>query len=190
MIHLVVFDMDGTVFSNSLNWEEIRRRLEVGESHLLQTLYGKTDPESTKKMTILEEYERINTFKARPRRGVHRFLSFLKKNGIRTALVTNNSLKNTEYLLDKFSLTFQYILTREKGLWKPDPAPIRHVLDHFNVCSRETAVIGDSYYDIKASTAAGISRIYILRSQNTPVDPCATIVSGFRSIQSYLLNES
>lgn len=190
MIRLVLFDMDGTVFSSSLDWTELKRQLQVGESHLLQSLYGKRDPESRKKMAILEECERQNTLKARPRRGARRLLHCLDKNGIRTALITNNSSRNTEYLLEKYSFSFHYVLTREKGLWKPDPAPFNHVLAHFKVSPEEAAAVGDSHYDIHASIAAGISRIYILRTRNTPSNSFATIVSGFHDIRSLIMNES
>ena len=51
-------------------------------------------------------------------------LDLLAERGLTTALVTNNSQRNTELLLARFGLHFDVVVTRDSGLWKPSGEPI------------------------------------------------------------------
>jgi HAD superfamily hydrolase (TIGR01549 family) len=90
------------------------------------------------------------------------FLAFLKENGLKLALVTNNSRENAQYLLQKFGLTFDLVLSRESGLWKPSGAPFSAVLKELKLNKEECCVIGDTFFDIEAAKDVGIDRIFIL----------------------------
>ena len=94
--------------------------------------------------------------------GMKEFLLYLQEKGLKTALVTNNSRKNVDFLLTKFNLKFDYILSRERGLWKPSGAPFFAVLDKLDLKRDECCVIGDTHFDIEAAREAQIKRIYIL----------------------------
>ena len=186
MIRLVIFDLDGTLFKSHLNWNEIRNRLDIPQGrNILKELWGR--PECQEKMDLLQRIERENTLKTSLRPHVKEFFTFLRRNAIKTALITNNSRTNTEYLLQKFNLSFDLVLTREATLWKPDPDPMLHVISHFNVLPRETASIGDTHYDTKASKSADIRDIFIIDndvSKLIPTDPSITIFRNFRELKA------
>ena len=94
--------------------------------------------------------------------GMEKFLAFLKKKNVKTALVTNNSRKNLDFLLKKFRLSFDCLLSREAGLWKPSGAPFLFVLQKLGIGKMESCVIGDSHFDVKAAAEAGIIKIFLL----------------------------
>jgi phosphoglycolate phosphatase len=110
----------------------------------------------------LEKYEKEATAQARPKKGIKDFLLFLKERRIKRALVTNNARINVEYLLRKFKLDFDFVLSRETGLWKPSGAPFLFVLQALHIAKEECCVIGDSLFDIKAAREAGIPHVFIL----------------------------
>lgn len=160
-IDLAIFDMDGTIFTSNTNWSEVRIKLDIKpEETILENIF-KNNEFNSKKLILLEEIEWKNTLSAIPVEGVSDFINVLKVRKIKVALVTNNNLKNTRYLLKKFKLSFDLIITREMKMWKPDPAPVIYSIDHFNVDKDNVISFGDSKLDISAYKSAGISDIYI-----------------------------
>ena len=171
MIHppfkLAIFDMDGTVFESHLDWLIIREQLDIfpGQS-ILEEIYcdGSVDRVRLKK---LERFERENTLKVGMIEGADDFLCYLKERGVKVVLITNNNYENTQYLLKKYKLCFDKVITRETGLWKPGPEPFLHVMNHYRLGPMETLAIGDSHYDVKASRASGLKRIYIISTSTS-----------------------
>jgi len=158
----VIFDMDGTVVEVSYDWNLIKGELNTQGKPILYFLRNLKEPEKSKKWKILEKYEEQATRTAVLKQGMREFLCFLSQKKIKIALVTNNSRKNVNYLLSKFKLSFDCIITRESGLWKPSGAPFVAVMRKLRLRREECCVIGDSHFDIQAAKEAGISKIFIL----------------------------
>lgn len=168
-IKLAIFDMDGTVFESYLNWADIKEELGI-ESNILKEIY-KDNRVDHHRLEILENYESDNTSKTKPIDGISQYLDYLEEQKIKTALITNNNKKNTDYLLNKFNLEFDTVTTREMRLWKPDPDAFFHAMKLYNCRADEIVSIGDSHYDIKASKAAGISAIFIIKGASGSLSP-------------------
>jgi HAD superfamily hydrolase (TIGR01549 family) len=165
MIKGAIFDMDGTIVDVTYDWKKIKKELQTGGEPILTYLENLDEPEKTEKWHILERYEEQATARAVLKEGMGKFLAFLKGKGIKKALVTNNSRKNVDFLLDKFKLSFDLVISREAGLWKPSGAPFLHVLENFGIHRKECCVVGDSHFDVKAAEEAGIERIFILADE-------------------------
>ncbi|MGE5342781.1 MAG: HAD family hydrolase [Candidatus Omnitrophota bacterium] len=164
MIKLAIFDMDGTIVESYLNWKQIREELGVEEGgNILKEIY-RGEQTNKIKLDILEKYEKENTLKTKPIHGILDFLFYLKSRNILTALITNNNFENTDFLIRKFNLNFDRVITREMKLWKPDPDAFLYVMKSYNCAPCETISIGDSHYDVRASMAAGISQIYNIKN--------------------------
>lgn len=157
--------MDGTLIDAPYDWKKIRSDLNTRGKTILTYLSELRKPERDLKWKILEKYEHEATLKATLKEGIPELLDFLEKKGIFKFLITNNSEKNVSFHLNKFDLHFDYILTRESGLWKPSGAPFIAALRAFNIGEDECCVIGDSEFDIKAALDAGISNIFILNPE-------------------------
>jgi HAD superfamily hydrolase (TIGR01549 family) len=186
-IKLVIFDLDGTIVENNYDWAAIRQELGIKNGSILDYLGNLPEPERSQKYALLETHERHQTEEARLKPGVREFLSWLDSRQIMTALVTNNNQQNAGFLLNRFGLKFNLILTRESGLYKPSGAPLIRVREQLRVAAEETAVVGDTSYDLLAGREAGVARIFILKSPMTPVSlKGATVVSSFEEIRTYL----
>jgi len=181
-IKAVLFDMDGTVVDVPYDWREIKEKLETGGVPILEYLSGLQEPECSRKWMILTGYEDEATARAVLKDGLVELLEFLASRGIRTALVTNNSEKNTRAVVEKFGLCFDHVLSRESGLWKPSGAPFRAVLQAFGLGAEEGCVVGDSFIDIRAAENAGIRRIFILSDE--PENFAGTAVEVLPDIDS------
>lgn len=158
----IIFDLDGTIVDVSYNWPRIKAELETEGVPILSYLAELEEPEKSKKRRLLEKYEKEATEKAVVKQGITQLLDFLKKEGIKMALVTNNSQKNVSFLLKKFNLEFDCIICRESGLWKPSGAPFLAALKKLGVEKEMCCVVGDSHFDVKAARAAGIDKVFIL----------------------------
>ena len=86
----------------------------------------------------------------------------LAKQGVATALVTNNSDGNTQRLLDRFGLRFDVMLTRDSGLWKPSGAPVTEAMRQLGASPQGCLAVGDSRYDAEAGREAGCGAVCLL----------------------------
>ena len=158
----VIFDLDGTVVDVPYDWPQIKKELKTQGEPILYFLSSLEEPERSIKWKLLEKYENEATSRAVLKEGIPEFLEFLAQRGIKRALVTNNSYRNVSYLLDKFNLKFDCLVSRENGIWKPSGAPFSTALKKLRIKKEESCVIGDADFDILAANEAGISKVFIL----------------------------
>jgi HAD superfamily hydrolase (TIGR01509 family) len=161
----VIFDLDGTVVENDYDWTGIRAELGTGETSILAYLDALEGPERAAKWAVLESHEAAQTGASVLREGVRELLALLRERGLAAALVTNNSRRNTEFLLGKFGLSFDCVVTRESGLWKPSGAPFLEVLRTFGLAPDACGVVGDTRFDVLAALDAGIGAIFLLSDE-------------------------
>lgn len=172
---LAIFDLDGTVVESNLDWAGIKEELGIPGKNILREIY-KNNGIDREKLRRLEQHEEEHTHTTRPIPGIVAFLGFLKSSGVTRALTTNNNQKNTRFLLNKYSLDFETVITREMRLWKPDPDAFLFLMDHYGCGPKQTLVIGDSHYDIQAAKSAGITDIFIINSHSAPQNTSEPVV--------------
>jgi HAD superfamily hydrolase (TIGR01509 family) len=163
--HGVIFDLDGTVVENNYDWRRIREEIGAGETSILAYLETLAEPERSRKRHILEGHEAVQTEASVLRRGFRDFLGELQARGVAAALVTNNSRRNTEFLLHKFGLAFDCVITRESGLWKPSGAPFLEVFRRLGLTPDDCCVVGDTRFDVLAGLDAGVTAIFLLSNE-------------------------
>ena len=166
-IKAFVFDMDGTLIDSAYDWQDIRRQLSVGKGSIIESLNGLDSPQREQKWALLRSIERDATAQAQAKPGAAELLQFLNQRGIQTALVTNNSMENTQILLDRFKLVFDVVLTRDAGMWKPSGAPLIEAAQRLQVSPEHCIAVGDSHYDIQAAREASYRRVCLV---NNPVE--------------------
>lgn len=180
-----IFDLDGTVVDVSYDWVKIKAELMTEGKPILLYLQNLEEPERSQKWQVLKRYEHKATQKAKLKPGMDEFLDFLSARRIKKGLVTNNSRKNVTFLLRKFDLAFDCVISRESGLWKPSGAPILAALQELKLKKNECCVIGDSHFDIHAAAEAGIPHIFILSADRARFDGMkAEVFSSVEELQS------
>ncbi|MCK4889756.1 MAG: HAD-IA family hydrolase, partial [Candidatus Aminicenantes bacterium] len=146
IIDLIIMDMDGTIFTSNVDWRSVKKKLNVHNSSILEKIYssGVVDIDG---LRYLEDIEEKNTLEAKTIDGSLEFVNEIRKRGIKVSLVTNNSRKNTNYLINKFNLSFDMIITRDEKMWKPSPSAFKILMREFEVEPENTISIGDSDLD-------------------------------------------
>lgn len=183
-VEAFLFDMDGTLIDSAYDWRAIRRELGVGASSIIEHLNGLAGPEREEKWEALREIERKATRKSRPKDGARDLLAFLRARGIRTALVTNNSEENARYLVERFELDLDVVLTRDSGLWKPSGAPLKEALRQLEVAPSSALAVGDSLYDVLSAREAECRGLCLLFADREELAREADLC--FADIRSFL----
>lgn len=189
MLTAVLFDLDGTlVNSDPLHfavWQEMlaQYNLNVDRSFYQQHISGRTNQgiirDILPQLTSAEGNEFITQKEARfrqltpqltPMLGLKRILNWIKKTGLKQAVVTNAPRENALCLLnvlglaDVFPLT---ILAEDAPPGKLDPAPYRLALERLEVESQQAIAFEDSPSDIRSAVAAGIYTIGVTSTHST-----------------------
>jgi HAD superfamily hydrolase (TIGR01509 family) len=183
-----IFDMDGTVVDVPYDWGEIKAELETQGKPILPYIHNLGEPERSEKWKILERFESEATQKAKLKPGMREFLGLLSARGVKKALVTNNSRKNVSFLLEKFRLEFDCVISRERGLWKPSGAPILVAMKELQLDKEECCVVGDSHFDVRAAEEAGIPLIFILNEDTEKfIEMGAEVFSSVEALQAKMV---
>jgi len=167
MLKGIIFDLDGTLVDSHYDWNLIRRKLGVKNLPILTYINNLNGVPRNEAIKILETFENQATQKARLKKWTKKIFVFLSDKGIKKAIVTNNSCNNVEYLLNKWNLTFDGIVTRDDGVWKPSGKPLELAIKRINLEKKEVLFIGDSTPDRLAAKDAGISFISVEQNKST-----------------------
>ncbi len=183
----IIFDLDGTIVDAPYDWTLIRAKLGVEGESILAFLDRLEEPQKSRRWQELRDFEARATERARLKPGMKRWLKSLTRRGLKTALVSNNSRVNVDFLLRKFDLAFDVVLTRENGLWKPSGAPFLEALRRLGLEKGECIVVGDSHYDAKAAAEAGIEKVLLLKRDEGEfsgggVELCASVKELMRRV--------
>lgn len=186
MLKLLIFDLDGTLadtsqdIADAINYalepfgqkkysvEETKAMVGSGISKLLERLIAsapplrdkKTDPKELVTRRFLEFYSKhlLDNTTAYP----HVKDTLSKLGNYKKAVLSNKREEYSKHilndleLLEHFDLVWGSNSVREK---KPSPVPVLDLIGKFNVTKEETAIIGDSNYDVDAGRAAGVKVI-------------------------------
>ena len=90
--------------------------------------------------------------------GVREGLDYLNASGYQLGCVTNKAAQFTIPLLNDLGVhdDFDIVICGDTlPKKKPDPLPLLHAAEHFNVTPENSLMIGDSISDVKAARAAG-----------------------------------
>lgn len=189
-LEAVLFDMDGTIIKNSYPFPqakaEILATLRSRGLYVPDDIYGsianlleklKEPPYNDHTnirgviLSILTKYDFECTGDAKLRRGALGILRRLKQDGYRLGLISNSNLLVVRKVLGAtrvYSL-FDVVITREcVERMKPYPDMVLAACEKLGVHPSNTLVVGDSWVDIEAGSAAGAKTAY-LNTKNTDI---------------------
>lgn len=175
-IKLVCFDLDGTLMNSydtiykatikTMEHLDIRGEIREPEfykliGHHFFDIFRDLNidvPDIEHFINIYKSYyfDFIDESKVYP--GVVEFLSYLKKNNIKVALLTTKGQDQADKIIEHFNLSkyFDYIVGRREGLpVKPSPEPLLFICNHLNVTPAKTLMTGDTELDVRCGKAAG-----------------------------------
>jgi HAD superfamily hydrolase (TIGR01509 family) len=164
----IIFDMDGTITECDVNFEAIRREANIPNVPILEYMEGLEEPKRGEVLAVLERHEARAAGTSRLREGVVEIMGQLKKQGIKTALLTRNSRRSVETILRRHNLKFDVIVSRDDAPPKPSPQPVLLISTKLGLKPGELLVVGDFHFDIQAGKAAGARTAFLLNSTHHP----------------------
>jgi HAD superfamily hydrolase (TIGR01549 family) len=176
---LVIFDMDGTLTVDTLDFAAMRRDMGLPErGGILEQLAAMAPEVRAEKQAILHRHEMAAADRCGVQEGAVELLDHLRGAGVKTALLTRNSAACAERVLGRHALVLEHVRTREDLPHKPHPEAILSVTRKFGIDVRQTLMVGDYLYDLQTAAAAGCdSALYVPAEEALPeFAPMATYV--------------
>ncbi|MHA1505840.1 MAG: HAD family hydrolase [Candidatus Asgardarchaeia archaeon] len=196
MSRLFVFDLDGTLIDNDLDFKSMKKSV----MEYISMKYGidesiYDDRDKTKDILrktasilrkkgieiseaillkeidpILKKYEWEGAKNSRLKRCSREVLEYLKKLNFKVAILTNEPSDVVNFLLEELSIRefFDLVVTRDlMGELKPSAKGIKMISERMKVREDEIVFIGDSSIDYKTAEMAGC-HFWFLSKGNVP----------------------
>jgi len=177
-IGLVIFDFDGTIAHLKVDWESLKRELNVHfkrfydfdsdfaslyqEIDRLSGLLGEKAREEA--LAIIEKYEVRGVENLGIIPETVKLMEKLKDKGIKLALFSSNTRKAVEMALmkiDKLGFFESIVTIEDVSKNKPDPEGLIKILRACKVSESGALFIGDRQRDLEAGKRAGIKTMLI-----------------------------
>lgn len=157
----VIFDLDGTLIDSALDFDFIRRDLEIPVGQpILEYLTGMEHGEEKNRLQEkLRQHELTGADRATLMPGVEDFLLELSDRKLNTGILTRNSREATDRSLHRLNLKFTQVLTREDCPHKPDPAGLLSLCRSWSTKPAHVLYFGDYLFDLQAGLNAGIKTV-------------------------------
>jgi HAD superfamily hydrolase (TIGR01509 family) len=157
-----LFDLDGTLLEQGLDFEAIRAEIGLPPVvPILETMYALPADARRRAFAILDRRESEAAAASRVMPGARELLDQLRRRRIRIGILTRNSRVSVDTACRRHGLAFDAVVTREDLRPKPAPDGLHHLMDLFGATADETVMIGDYRYDIEAGRAAGVRTLAI-----------------------------
>jgi HAD superfamily hydrolase (TIGR01549 family) len=160
----VIFDMDGTITAPFFDFVKIKDEAGIGDVDMLDYLATASGPERVRVQAIMTRFEDAGVAEAKLNRGARELLDELVRRGMPTALLTRNTRRSVDGVCRKLNLTFDIIVTREDGPYKPAPEAIWGIAKRWGAEPSEVLMVGDYKWDVLCAKNAGA--------------PCALLADG------------
>jgi len=168
-VKAVLFDFDGTLTKpGSIDFNLIKRAIGCpAESFILEFIESLDDHvQKEKVISTLENLENKAADCSKPNSGAEELLLYLHSNGIRTGIISRNSLESIKRSLHNFkkikALDFDVIITRDDPVKpKPDADGVILAAKKMKVDVKELVVVGDFIFDIQAGKNAGSITVFL-----------------------------
>jgi phosphoglycolate phosphatase len=180
----VLWDLDGTLLDSKLSIRETmntvlaergfavftREELDALIGHPLRDILATkaSDPAAVEAMThrYRAAYNESGWVTVRVAEGLTALLEQLRRDGVRTAVVTSKGQHETEVLLGDLGIAHLFdavVGDDDVRPLKPDPAPVREALRLLGGLPPERAVmVGDTTFDVGAARRAGVACVGVL----------------------------
>jgi HAD superfamily hydrolase (TIGR01549 family) len=189
LVRGVVFDLDGTLVVEQLDYDGIRRELGFApRTPLLEGIAALSQIEQRQAFDVLHRHEQAAAQTASLNAGVLRFLDRLDALGVRRGVFSRNSRAAVALVLERCGLRFETVVAREDGPHKPSPHGLQQICREWRLRPSEVLMIGDYLYDVQAGVQAGVRTALVTHGRELPfADQADLAFAGFEEIPAILL---
>jgi HAD superfamily hydrolase (TIGR01509 family) len=184
----VVFDLDGTLVVQELDFEAMRREIGLPSgTPLLEAVERLHGPARAAALDVLRRHEITAAETARLNPGVGAFLDWLAGRGVRRAVLSRNMREAVLQVLDRCGVSFDPVLAREDAPYKPSPEGLWQICAAWGVAPAEVLMVGDYLYDLQAGRSAGTRTALVTHGRTLPFADLADVAfASFEDVPDVL----
>lgn len=175
---LVIFDMDGTLTEELLDFDAIRSDIGLpSQGPILELISHMDEAGQQRAHAILDRHELTAAADCVLHEGAVEVLDELRRRGHKTALLTRNSARCAQIVLERHALTLDHVATRDDLPYKPHADSILNIVRRFQADIRGTLMVGDYLYDLQAANAAGCDSVLLCKRDSGTRPPFANLAT-------------
>jgi HAD superfamily hydrolase (TIGR01509 family) len=157
MPNAVIFDLDGTLVSTSLDFRAICEQTGcVPGQDILQYMATLPSAERIRVARVIHDHEMEDAHSCEILPGVSNMLKSLEQKKVRMAIVTRNSAQAARVKLARTGIQLEHVITREDAPPKPAPDALINLARQWGVEPQSCVYVGDYVYDVEAAHRAGM----------------------------------
>ena len=153
----IVFDLDGTLVSSSLDFNLIRLELDCPpDIDLLSYVEGLSSEAKLKAEEIIQRHEQEDAEQSEWLPGAQQFVERCLDCEIPLAILTRNSEYSSNKKIEKNNIPIPLLFTRENLQPKPNPSALHEIATLFSLPHQSILMVGDYKYDLEAGRNANM----------------------------------
>jgi HAD superfamily hydrolase (TIGR01549 family) len=151
----VIFDLDNTLVSSSLDFDSIRASLGCPKGiDLLDFIDALPEHHQVEAHEVIVEYEINDALTANKLVGTDQILTLLAELSLPCAIVTRNCRQAATIKVKNNNIDIEILLTREDHKAKPAPDALLHLAELWQIAPENLLYVGDYLYDLQAARNA------------------------------------
>jgi len=154
----IIFDMDGTLTECQIDFQGLRKALNVppGADIITHVHNTRTGEERATAESVIEDFESRGVESVKLQGGIDELLGVCHARGMRMAIATRNSRSSVDTIIKRLgNARFDPIVTRDYEFRKPDPRVAETICSAWGIAPDEVLFVGDSEDDILTGRGAG-----------------------------------
>ena len=172
----VIFDLDNTLVSSSIDFERIRSDLDCPKDiDLLDFVDALPQQQKVDANKLLIKYEVIDALDTKKLAGTDNLLALLSELDIPCAIVTRNCHKAALLKIQQNNINIPTLLTREDHKAKPAPDALLHIARSWRTPPENLLYVGDYLYDLQAAQNANTMSCLVTYGKTISYADLATI---------------
>ncbi len=190
-IHGIIFDLDNTLVSSNLDFNEIRFSIGCPDGHDILSYIDKL-PDTQKHIAHQKvlDFEMTDAQQATILPGTSDLLFLLNKSNMPHAIVTRNCKKAAQLKMHNNNINIPMLLTRENSKAKPSPDAINTIAKVWQKPTHSILFVGDHLYDVQTAVNAKAMSCLINYEQNLPYEHLADgVVKDLIELKFTLAND-
>jgi HAD superfamily hydrolase (TIGR01509 family) len=174
---VLLLDMDGTLTRPMLDFPAIKSKMGIGDRPILEAMAQMTPVQFARAQAVLHREEERAAAESTLNPGCAELLAWAREARLPVALITRNSRRSVDVVLSRHGLSIEVVITRDDGMFKPDPRPLLVACERLNAARRDAWMIGDGRHDIEAGLAAGMKTVWLShgRCRDFAAEPWRTV---------------
>jgi len=163
----VIFDLDGTLIRHNLDFDSIRTEIGV-RGPILEAIDDLDESSRRRAEEILLRHEEEAARSALPSDGAVEVVAALRAKGHPVAILTRNSRRSLQQVLDRIGFAVDATRTRDDGAIKPSAEPVLALCAELHAEPRQSWMVGDYLFDIISGASAGAQTVLMIGENEAP----------------------